>query len=118
MVGDRLPRADEAVIPDEKLVEYALNPHHPVGKHKARVFSSALGLTRQDAPYLSAAIRDAVLTSPVTEIRSTGGSGYLYAVPILLEGRNGAAHGVMTAWIYDPAVAEPPRLVTTYVDLP
>jgi len=38
-----LPRATEAVIPADKLVDYALNTEHPRGRHKARVFRSALG---------------------------------------------------------------------------
>ena len=31
---------------------YCLDPHHPRGKHKARVFFSALGLTSADAELL------------------------------------------------------------------
>ena len=32
-----------------KLRDYSLDPVHSKGKHKARVFASALGLTRNDA---------------------------------------------------------------------
>ena len=32
-------------IPPAKLTEYALNPEHPVGKHKAKVFETTLGYT-------------------------------------------------------------------------
>jgi len=35
-----------------KLRDYCLNPYHPVGKHKARVFSAKLGLKRRDAGIL------------------------------------------------------------------
>ena len=35
-----------------KLRDYALDPIHTKGKHKARVFASALGLTRNDAEWL------------------------------------------------------------------
>lgn len=35
-----------------KLRDYCLNPYHPVGKHKARVFSAQLGLERRDAGIL------------------------------------------------------------------
>ena len=35
-----------------KLRDYCLNPHHPVGKHKAHVFSSQLGIGRNDARLL------------------------------------------------------------------
>jgi hypothetical protein len=33
----------------KKLREYCLNPNHPVGKHKARVFFAALGVTKKDS---------------------------------------------------------------------
>jgi len=48
----RLPNADKAVIDIVKLREYCLNPGHPIGKHKARVFASALGLLAGDAGLL------------------------------------------------------------------
>ena len=35
-----------------KLRDYALDPLHVKGKHKARVFASTLGLTRNDAEWL------------------------------------------------------------------
>jgi hypothetical protein len=35
-----------------KLYDYCLNPQHPRGRHKARVFVPALGLTRSDAEFL------------------------------------------------------------------
>jgi len=40
-----LPNIEFAYIPSEKLAGYALNPDHPVGKHKAAVFESVLGMT-------------------------------------------------------------------------
>jgi hypothetical protein len=44
----RLANADEARIPTEKLVRYAFNPTHERGRHKARVFASALGIGVSD----------------------------------------------------------------------
>ncbi len=37
-----LPNYDRAEIVQEKIVDYALNPDHPVGKHKAGIFKSVL----------------------------------------------------------------------------
>jgi hypothetical protein len=48
----KLPNSDKAIVPIEKLRDYSLNPTHSVGKHKARVFESALGITRNDAEWL------------------------------------------------------------------
>jgi hypothetical protein len=44
----RLPRGAQARIPTGKLVRYALNPGHERGCHKARVFTSTLGITASD----------------------------------------------------------------------
>ena len=35
--------ADKVIIDPRKLTQYALNPKHDEGKHKARVFERALG---------------------------------------------------------------------------
>lgn len=48
----RLPNAERAFVDLVKLRDYALNPTHPKGQHKARRFASALGLTRNDAEWL------------------------------------------------------------------
>ncbi len=36
----RLPNSKNAYIDTRKLKDYCLNPHHPRGKHKAKVFES------------------------------------------------------------------------------
>jgi hypothetical protein len=48
----QLPNSDRAVVEIEKLRDYSLNPNHPVGKHKARAFKAALGITLEDAAWL------------------------------------------------------------------
>ncbi|WP_371744328.1 DUF6883 domain-containing protein [Acidithiobacillus ferrooxidans] len=48
----KLPGSGHAYIDDQKLVGYCLNPEHPEGRHKARVFYSALGLSQSDWPLL------------------------------------------------------------------
>ena len=48
----KLPGGTEAIVEISKLRDYCLNPHHPRGRHKARVFSSALGLAQADADLL------------------------------------------------------------------
>jgi hypothetical protein len=48
----RLPNAERAVVDMNKLRDYCLSAIHPRGKHKARVFASALGLTLDDAEAL------------------------------------------------------------------
>jgi hypothetical protein len=40
----KLPNPEQAIIDEEKLSGYCLNPRHSDGQHKARVFQSALGI--------------------------------------------------------------------------
>jgi hypothetical protein len=47
-VGRPLPEAGRAYVDLDKLARYALDPSHPVGRHKARVFKAALAIG-QDA---------------------------------------------------------------------
>ena len=61
----RLPRIDRAAIPTEKLVGYALDPSHPRGRHKARVFSAALAIDRADWRYLHEQLTGGVVDAPV-----------------------------------------------------
>jgi hypothetical protein len=44
-----IPNAENAVVDIRKLRNYCLNPGHDDGKHKARLFSSSLGMTAEDA---------------------------------------------------------------------
>lgn len=53
----RLPNGENAEIERAKIIDYCLDPTHPRGKHKARVFERALGLTRDDADELIEALR-------------------------------------------------------------
>lgn len=48
----KLPGGDHAIVDIDKLLGYCLSPAHPRGRHKARVFSAALGLTLDDVEYL------------------------------------------------------------------
>ena len=64
-----LPNIENATIDRRKLADYVLNAGHPEGRHKARVFLAALGITSADAEWLANAMlaglrkSDAVLQS-------------------------------------------------------
>ena len=51
-----VPNAENAVVDIRKIRDYCLNLNNEVGKHKARVFASALNLTGKDATILQAAL--------------------------------------------------------------
>jgi hypothetical protein len=111
----RLPKAREARIPTDKLIGYALDLTHERGRHKARVFASALGITSADWRYLHDQILEAL---PVGEVRATRITpfGVGYEVVVMIDGLNGATHPVITTWIMDGD--RPPRLTSTWVDIP
>jgi hypothetical protein len=57
----KLPGARDAVVDINKLRDYCLDPSHPRGRHKARVFASALGILQTDAEWLKEKLLAAVL---------------------------------------------------------
>jgi hypothetical protein len=113
----RLPNADQATIPPEKLRDYLLCPDHAEGAHKARVFSAALGIDRSDWEYLREQILARLVSSEIGEVRMGGAFGVRYGVPMLIEGLNGETHEIITAWIVDRE-DDPPRFITAYVNVP
>lgn len=58
----KLPCGVDAIVEISKLRDYCLNPYHPRGRHKARVFASALGLQQADVEFLRAALLTAART--------------------------------------------------------
>jgi uncharacterized protein len=112
----RLPNAHRAVVDPEKLRDYVLSSDHEHGRHKARVFLSALGIDRDNWEYLREQIVAGLVAAEVSEVR-TGRYGLRYSVPMLIDGLNGQTHEVITGWIIEQEGA-PPRLTTAYVNVP
>ena len=107
-----LPNADRAFVGPNKLAGYSLDSNHPSGKHKARVFASALGLTADDADWL----RDEILSAAVTtEARNAGEVpfGHRYVVDFPLSTEAGTAL-VRTSWIVRRTETFP-RLTSCYI---
>ncbi len=48
----KLPNGENAIVSPDRLTGYLLDPHHPEGRHKARVFASALGTDASSADVL------------------------------------------------------------------
>ncbi|MEA2205937.1 MAG: hypothetical protein QOE77_2713 [Blastocatellia bacterium] len=82
----RLPNAKNAVVDIEKLRNYCLNPDHPEGKHKARVFREKLGFTDKDAERLRQLILEAILTTEATEQdRTVYGQRFVVDFPVRVD---------------------------------
>jgi hypothetical protein len=108
-----LPNYEKAVIPQEKLEKYALDPAHPVGKHKAIVFKSALGIDQSNWQLLAGAILNE-LPYYDAGAGSFGPWGMKYNVILRISGPDGRSADVMTVWIIK-SDADHPSLVTCYV---
>ncbi len=107
-----LPNYGKAFIAIEKLTDYCLNSLHPVGKDKAIVFKSALGLTDQDADYLKEAILKA-LSKYKASIMREDQYGKRYTVDVKIRNLEKEAI-VRTGWLIKKD-EDFPRLTTCYI---
>jgi hypothetical protein len=108
----RLLNAEKAVIDPRKLTEYALNPTHPVGGNKAKVFESALGFNQSNADTLLKQIQQGVADhSPVAGTVDKFGSRFTVDIPVTGPKGKGV---VRTGWIFK-GDSEIPELTTLFV---
>jgi len=107
-----LPNVDRAVVDIAKLRDYCLNPDHEDGKHKARVFASALDLRQGDADWLRGRLLDAAVSEQAIMI-SKNRFGTLYVIDFLLTTSSKSAF-VRSCWIVRTGEDFPP-LTTRYV---
>jgi len=106
-----LPRADEAIIPIEKLTKYVLDPINSRGKWMA--FKDALGYDINNADELSNNIRNNLKNFSAV-FKGDKGYGETYSVLMELTGANGKNANVMTAWLIDNKNNEI-RMTSAYV---
>jgi hypothetical protein len=108
----KLPNADRAVVDIEKLRDYCLNPEHRRGCHKARVFKTSLGLTREHAEDLRKALLEVALTNNASPLLHDE-YGKRYVVDFKATGPSGEAE-VRSSWIIRRG-ENFPRLTSCYV---
>ena len=108
----KLPNPEKAIIDNQKLAGYCLNPNHTDGQHKARVFQSALNLDINDINELKAALLEAVENNDaVSTKRNQYGQKYVIDFPMTRGDKTAVIHSV---WIVKKQ-ENFPRLVTCYV---
>ena len=107
-----IPNAQRAVVEIEKLVEYALNPDHPTGRHKARVFKAALGLTAEDSEMIRNRLLEVVQTHDAEKSEASP-FGERYVIDFEVTTTKGSAV-VRSAWIVR-SDEDFPRLTSCYV---
>jgi Domain of unknown function (DUF6883) len=109
----KLPNGEQAIVEDRKLLEYVLNPIHPVGKHHALLFSKLLGIDLGNAHVLKEALLTAALNRPV-DAEIVIEEGRKYEMRFTMSGPAGVKT-VLAVWIINLGT-ERPRLVTCYVE--
>jgi hypothetical protein len=107
-----LPNAQNAFIDDRKLIDYCLSENHPIGKHKARVFMSALGFSLEHFQELKGGILNEILESEATQTEINQ-YGVLYVVDVNIKNPPKEAI-VRTSWIVRKD-EDFPRLTSCYV---
>ena len=108
---DVLPKFDEAVIPVEKFLNYALDPITSRGKSVA--FRDALGYTKANVELLIVSIKNNLKCFPAIS-KGDNGYGETYTVLMELEGINGKTANVTTAWLDDLKTGKM-RLTSAYI---
>jgi hypothetical protein len=108
----KLPNAEKACVDLVKLRDYVLNPLHDQGRHKSRVFASALGLTRADAAWLRAELLRAAKECDCTLGRQTP-HGQRYVQTFVLR-RGEMTCRIRSVWNVRPG-ENFPRLITCFV---
>ena len=99
MIAMLIPHAENAVVDIKKLCDYCLNPEHSVGKHKARLFRSLLGMTAENAIELRQILLSVVKTHEV-KLGRRDKFGQRYTLDFTLEWHNRSAI-IRSAWIIE-----------------
>ena len=107
----KIQNSENAFIDRHKLQDYALDPNHRVGKHKARLFATLLGMTLDDAEALRDILYQVVITHEAVVGRKDE-FGQRYQIDFKLEWQGKEAM-VRSAWNMRPD-EDFPRLVTCY----
>lgn len=106
-----IPNADKAIVDIRKLRDYCLNLEHDDGKHKARLFSSILGVKATDADKLRKILLEVVTTGDA-QLGRRDGYGQRYTLDFEFEWHNKRAT-LRSGWIIESGSAIP-KLTTCY----
>ena len=108
----KLPNGASAIVDITKIRDYCLNPDHPRGKHKARVFQSVLGISAIHAEELRQALATAARDKDAT-IGSSDSYGTRYIIDFELT-RGDRTGPIRSCWIVRSGESES-RFVTCFV---
>lgn len=107
-----LPNCENAFLAIKKLKDYCLNEHHPIGKHKAKLFNTILGITWKQSEWLAMEIKQKLHTCDAA-LLETDEFGMRYKVDIEITYGNKSAI-IRTGWIILWSESFP-RFTTCYI---
>ena len=107
----RIPNAEQAFIDIRKLRDYTLNTEHRVGKHKALLFTTRLGINADHAEELRAILLQAVKDHDA-DVHGKDQYGQRYRLDFILKWKDRQAP-LCSVWNIRPN-EDFPRLVTCY----
>ena len=107
----KIPGGEIAIVDRQKLTGYCLNPEHPRGKHKARVFAT-LGFTAENADELRAALLMAAASRDAQPAASDQ-FGDRYVLEFEIDGPQGGGI-IKSTWIVRRG-ENAPRLTSCFV---
>jgi hypothetical protein len=106
-----IPNAEHAIVDIRKLRDYCLDPLHREGKHKARLFAAALGMTANDAAELQVILLEKVKMQHA-QLGRRDIYGQRYTMDFILEWQGKQAI-IRSGWIIEDG-SSIPRLTTCY----
>ena len=107
----KLPNANNAEVPDRKLIGYLLDHTHPQNKGKA-AFYEIVGFTNYNADELRLALLRHALANEVMKLIHTE-FGTRYVVEGWMNCPNGKQYPIRSVWFIENG-EEIPKLVTAY----
>ena len=107
----KISNAERAVVEIRKLRDYCLNPQHDRGKHKARLFTSLLGMNSDDAEELRNALLEAVKKQEA-QLGEKDPYGQRYTLDFTLNWQDKQAT-IRSAWIIETG-SDIPKLTTAF----
>jgi len=93
----KFPNSEQAFVDIRKLRDYCLDPEHPRGQHKARLFKSALGWTTDNAEDMRRRLLQAIQTEEAV-LLGTDDYGQRYALDFPVQGPGGLVT-IRSLWI-------------------
>jgi hypothetical protein len=106
-----IPNGELAVVDIRKLRDYCLNLNHDVGKHKARLFLSILGMNVDNAEDLRQILLEVIVTDEA-QLQRQDEFGQRYTLDFPIEWQNRRAI-LRSGWIIE-SDSEIPKLTTCY----